>query len=339
MKKKSTYRKYPLNVFAVFILFILIKASPAQVELTGFFDLVHTHNFSKDINNGFQINQFEIDISAGYKGHYSIGTAIIYVPEEKHLNLAMAYMHYNVFTGEPMHPRREEENDHFGVIAGKFDIHFGLDYLSFAAPDRPVISQPLIIEKTIAGWNDIGIGMHLMRKYFAVDLWGVNGFFGGFNLGGNFRLKPLPFLQAGFSHATDFNKKTEPMNRLEGVDIRLKFPHVEIISEYLWASALYEGKIDTLSINNIREGFYIQAVTKFEHLINLPFFMTLRYGYCNPRIDREVVNAECEAITRYTFGLGYNFAKYFSTRIEIQSNHYESKMQDNLVYLQMVVAY
>jgi hypothetical protein len=335
---RNNYHKL-LRTIIIISLFLFSKNGMTQVELTGFFDVVHTHNFSDNLNNGFQINQFEIDISAGYKGHFSLGTAIVYIPDENQLNLAMAYLHYNILTGEPMHPRREEETNHFGIIAGKFDIHFGLDYLSFASPDRPVVSQPLIIEKTIAGWNDIGLGIHLMRKYFAIDLWSVNGFFGGFNIGGNFRIKPFSFMQAGFSHATDFNEKSEAMNRLEGVDIRLNFHPVEIISEYLWTSALYEGDIDTLSINNIREGFYIQAVTKFDNIINLPFFMTLRYGYCNPRLDDEVINADCEAITRYTFGLGYNFAKYCSARLEVQSNQYETKKTNNMLYLQIVVAY
>jgi len=335
---KSYFCKLPVIIF-IFTFSLLPRTGYSQVELTGFFDVVHTHNFSEDINNGFQINQFEIDISAGYKGHFSLGTAIAYTPAENQLNLAMAYLHYNILSGEPMHPRREEETNHLGIIAGKFDIHFGLDYLSFASPDRPVISQPLIIEKTIGGWNDIGIGAHLMRKYFALDLWSVNGFFGGFNLGGNFRIKPFSFMQAGFSHATDFNEKSEAMNRLEGVDIRLNFHPVEIISEYLWTSALYEGDIDTLSINNIREGFYIQAVTKLDGIVKLPFFMTLRYGYCNPRLDDEVINADCEAITRYTFGLGYDFAKYCSARLEIQSNQYETKKSNNMIFIQMVVAY
>jgi len=67
------------------------------------------------------------------------------------MELAMAYVHYNFINGEAMHPRREETMDHSGIVIGKFDINFGLDYLSFASPDRPIVSQPLVIEKTIGG--------------------------------------------------------------------------------------------------------------------------------------------------------------------------------------------
>ncbi len=339
MKKNTLKLRKSIKILLFFCLILISKILFAQVELTGFFDIIHAHNFSDNLNNGFQINQFEIDISAGYKDHFSLGTAIAYTPSENQLNLAMAYLHYNIIAGEPMHPRREEEMNHFGIIAGKFDVHFGLDYLSFASPDRPVFSQPLIIEKTIAGWNDIGLGIHLMRKYFAIDLWSVNGFFGGFNLGGNVRLKPLPFAEIGFSHATDFSKESKAMNRLKGIDILVKYKAVKVISEYLWTSALFEGDVDTLSINNIREGFYIQSVTNFDRFVKLPFFMTLRYGYCNPRLDETVVNADCEAISRYTFGLGYNFAKYCSARLEVQSNQYQTKGSVTMLFLQIVLAY
>ena len=334
--------RYIINLKSSIIIFLLLLSwnkGLTQVELTGFFDIVNTHDFSNNLNNGYQINQFEIDISAGYKDHFSLGTAIAYTPIENQLNLAMAYLHYNIIAGQPMHPRREEELNHFGIIAGKFDVHFGLDYLSFASPDRPLVTQPLIIEKTIGGWNDIGIGVHLLRKYFAFDLWSVNGFFGGYNLGGNFRIKPFCFLQAGFSLSTDFNEKSDAMNKLMGVDILFNLDPIEIKSEYLWTSALYEGSIDTLSLDNIREGFYVQALTKFDKMINLPFFMTLRYGYCNPRLDDDVVSTDCEAITRYTVGVGYDFAEYCSARFEMRTDQYETKESVNMIYLQMVVSY
>jgi hypothetical protein len=330
----------PIPLFSIlFLLTILSQKGQSQVNLTGFFDVIHTNNFSDDLNNGFNINQFEIDISAGYKGHFSLGTAIAYDQEQGSLNLSMAYLHYNIITGSPKHPRQEETIDHFGIIAGKFDIHFGLDYLSFASPDRPLVTQPLVIQKTIAGWNDIGVGVHLMRKYFAIDVWSVNGFFEGFNLGGNFRLKPFPFLQIGFSHATDFNNKGDEMDRLEDIDILFNPGPVEIKTEYLWTSAIYEGDIDTLSLENIREGFYFQALTRLDDIVNMPFFVTLRYGYCNPRIHEDVVNTDCEAITRYSAGVGYDFAEYCSARFEIHSDQYETKDPKTMIYFQIVVSY
>jgi hypothetical protein len=332
-------KSYFLKIYFLLFAFIFFKNGTAQVNLTGFFDVIHTHNFSDNLNNGFNINQFEIDISAGYKGHFSLGTAIAYAPKEGTLNLSMAYLHYNVITGSPKHPRLEEKENHFGVIAGKFDIHFGLDYLSFAAPERPLVTQPLIIQKTVAGWNDIGIGLHLMRKYFAIDIWSVNGFFDGFNIGGNFRIKPFSFLQIGFSHATDFNNKSEEMDRLEDIDLLFNFGPFEIKSEYLWTSALYEGDIDTLSLENIREGFYLQALTKLDGIVNMPFFVTLRYGYCNPRIHEDVTNADCEAITRYTAGIGYDFAQYCSARFEVNSDQYKTKDPVTMIYFQIVVSY
>jgi hypothetical protein len=129
------------------------------------------------------------------------------------------------------------------------------------------------------------------------------------------------------------------MNRLEGIDILFNPGPVEIKSEYLWTSALYEGAIDTLSLENIREGFYVQALTKLDKMINLPFFVTLRYGYCNPRLDDKITDTDCEAITRYTVGLGYDFAEYCSARFEMRTDHYETKDPVTMIYFQMVVSY
>ncbi len=333
---RTKFNKVRFIVF-ILLLFIFQDKGLAQIEITGFFDVVHNHNFSENLNNGFQINQFEIDISSSYEGHISLGTAIAYDPELDNLNLAMAFLHYNLIKGHAMHPRREEELEHFGIVVGKFDIHFGLDYLSFASPDRPVVSQPLVIEKTIGGWNDIGIGIHMMRKFYVVELWAVNGFSEGFNLGGNFRFNLLPSLKLGLSHASDFNNTSERTNWLQGVDLQFEWEPIEIKSEYLWTNALYEGDLDTLGMNN-REGFYFQVLTELEDMIDLPLFFTLRYGFCQAQVDRDL-SGSCDSKIRYTLGLGYNFTENCSARIEIRSDHMKDLTAENTALFQLVVAY
>jgi len=143
------YKKLFVILLSLFLTFITDQLQ-GQTEITGFFDIIHTYRITDQQTGGFGINQFEIDISRAYKEHLSFGAAIAYNNDSNNLDLSMAYLHYNIFNNEVKHPRRTEESEHLGLVIGKFDVPIGLDYLSYASPDRPVVSQPLIIEKTIA---------------------------------------------------------------------------------------------------------------------------------------------------------------------------------------------
>jgi len=261
-----------IKFFFLIILICFTKETNAQIELTGFFDVIHGYDFDEKKNSGYQINQFEVDISNSFKGHVSLGAAIEYNNQNENMELAMAYLHYNMVEGETKHPRHGERLNHTGIIVEKFDIPFGLDYLSFASPDRPFVSQPLIVEKTIGGWNDIGLDIHYVKSNFKIEFWTVNGFSDGINIGGNVRYFILQSFQIGLSHATDFDVNLKRKNSLNSLNLVFDLESIEIKSEYFWTDGLYEGAPDTMCANKVKEGFYLKWLTDLEEWIDQPFF-------------------------------------------------------------------
>ena len=325
-------------ILFVILLLTLNSFVVAQPELTGFFDVINTQNFTENEYSQFQINQFELDISYAHQSRFSLGTAIAYNSETQNMELAMAYAHYNFINEEGIHPRREETTNHTGIIVGKFDIHFGLDHMSFASPDRPIVSQPLVYEKTIGVWNDIGVDFHMLHNDFSFHVWAVNGFYEGISLGGNLRYSFLPFLSAGVSQSTDFVKIDETKASITGIDILIETDIVEIKSEYLWAKGVYAGKQDTLGTEEIHGGFYLQALTQLNELISLPMFFTLRYGQWDSKEDRDS-NGIIDSENRFTVGLGYQFHENISARLELLTNKIENQERCRKGTLQLVVAF
>lgn len=327
----------PLIIF-IFLLIFSPHSIKAQMEISGFFDILNVHELTQNNYNQFRINQFEIDISYAYRNNLSLGTAIAYNNETENMELAMAYIHYNFINKKAMHPRREETMDHSGIVIGKFDINFGLDYLSFASPDRPIVSQPLIFEKTIAGWNDIGINYHIVKGNLNFHTWIVNGFNNGINLGGNLRYSFFPFFNIGFSHFSDFEKIRNVKTWANGLDILIKTKVIQIKSEYLWAKGIFNGQRDTLSVQKKHNGFYAQILTKLKKVIDLPIFVTFQYGQWNSEFDKNL-NSIYDNEKRFTVGIGYQFNTNISARIELLTNKIEVQKPQQKGTLQVVVAF
>ena len=317
------------------ILMVFVQNSPAQTEISGFFDVINGYNFSEKKNSGFQINQFEVDLSYTCSPDISVAAAMAHVPDENKIELAMVYIHYNFFkSGARMHPHREETSPHFGLVIGKFDVPFGLDYLSFASPDRPIVSQPLIIEKSIGGWNDLGMNIHLVRPGYSVEFSVVNGFADGVNLVGQVRKRIFKVVKIGLAHARDMHSFSETNNYVSGLNLCSEIGDWQLKSEYLWVKGLHDGEQDT-SVTKIKsEGFYAQLLGHLEKQIGLPLFVTLRYGAgsSSAHINQFDLN-------RISLGLGYDLSSTCSLRVEFISGKEKNQKRDNMLTFQFVVSY
>jgi len=330
---------YLTTVLIGFFMFLLVaQQSVAQTELTGFFDVYNSYEFQEKDYTGFQINQFEIDISYSYKKCLSLGTALAYHADTEQFELAMAYLHYNIFNEGTMHPRREEESDHSGIIIGKFDLPFGLDYLNFASPDRPVFSAPLVLEKTIGGRNDIGVNYHLVSENYRMNFCVVNGFNDGVALGTGIKTNVLDFLQLGASYTSDFKSADEQANWAGGVDLMAELGPVELKSEYIWTNGLIDGEQDESGAEGLNEGLYVQTLTQLKSITNLPLFMTLRYGFWNASYDYDD-NGTNDKQNRITVGLGYQMAAGCSIRGEILSDQLNSDDRNLKATVQLVTGF
>jgi hypothetical protein len=309
----------------------------AQIETSGFFDVAGIANLSDSKQSKFIINQFELDFSYLHKSHFSVGSALAYNNETGNIELPMAFIHYSFNEGPGKHPRRVETYDHSALLIGKFDMPFGLDYLSYASVDRPTFTQPLVIEKTIAGWNDIGVDFHLFAGKFKFDVWTVNGFRDGVGIGGNVRYQLFHFLEVGASHSSDVNNFKKVDDWLSGVDIKIDTEVFHIKSEFLWMKGVYEGIVDTVLNNEMHQGGYVQVLTDFEKWTSLPLSLTLRIGgwQCSDVSDEDFDDSQM----RYTATVGYYLHENLSIRLEMAANTYNKGATETLGVAQIVVGF
>ncbi|MCP5061656.1 MAG: hypothetical protein GY936_04225 [Ignavibacteriae bacterium] len=326
------------NKNIVMLLLLVSSQAFGQVGFSGFFDVTNSYDLANSRTNRFQMNQFEIDLEYTYNDNTSIGGAVAYNSETGNMELAVANIHYNLWGSEDYHPRKVEESGHLALNVGQNDIPFGLDYLLLASPDRTVLSQPIIVEKTIGGWNDVGIHFHGIINIFTFDLNVVNGFNNGFNLGGKFNISPFDGLSLGMSHASDFATLNDRNNLVTGADIIWGNDILEIKSEYLWATGLLDGEQDELGNDESSDGFYVQGIIQTENFIDLPLFITLRYGQWNLEGDRNF-NGVDDSQERLSLGFGYQIMESFSLRTEFLYNKFDNDDTDQSIAVQAVVTF
>ena len=327
---------FPKTSGIMFVLFFFLAVNTtAQMEISGFFDVIGINKLPTKETKQFYINQFELDVSYENRSHYSVGTAVAYNSNSGQMELAMAFIHYAFDDSRGKHPRREEVYEHSALQIGKFDMPFGLDYLSYASPDRPTISQPLVIEKTIAGWNDVGIDFHVFFEKLKFDVWAVNGFKEGISFGGNIRYKFFPFLEIGFSHSADIKDLKQINDWLSGIDLQILTDIIEIKSEFLWMKGVYEGKPDEVLNDEMHYGGYIQILTRSEKLISFPIFLTLRAGGWECDSTNKELN---DSQKRYSATLGYDFDDNISIRTEIVANKLTGK-NTTQGFIQLVISF
>ncbi len=325
---------------AIVATFIFPLSIWAQTEITGFFDVIHEYHISEHSTAGFHINQFEIDISKVYKDNISFGAAVAYNNGCENIELSMVYLHYNLFKNGVKHPRRSEEKDeHAGIIIGKFDVPIGLDYLSFASPDRPVVSQPLIIEQTIAGWNDVGLNLHLNKKYFRFNLSAVNGFNKGANFVGDWVFKITPHFRMGLFHTSGFNQKIQYKSWISGAYLFMETNGWELKSEWMRAKGIYGGQADTVLAGHIHNGFYVQLVSDLNQMaVHVPFFITVRYSLWQDE-QAETSGTLPPQIERLVGGIGYHLNDYSSLRMEYNREYQKNELPSDRLILQLVVGF
>lgn len=324
--------------FLVLFLLLINNVMLAQVEVSGFFDAINSYDINNSLTNGFDINQFEIDFEYIYNDKISMGGAVAYNNETGNMQLAVANIHYNLVGREDYHRRYTETFKHLAINIGQNDVVFGLDYLSLPSPDRTVISQPIIVEKTIGGWNDIGVNLHGIMSVFSFDLNVVNGFNDGINLGGKISVSPFSGFSVGVSHASDFASMDDRNNWVTGTDILWKNSSFEIKSEYLIATGLMDGEQDTLGTDQSSDGFYVQGIMQTDEFIDLPFFVTLRFGQWNLDGDRNL-NGINDTQDRISFGVGYQIMESFSLRSEYLYDKFDNDETDQTIAVQAVVSF
>ena len=313
------------NIFVICFLILLVDTVQvfAELEISGFVDFLYQDE--EEEYASFGMGAFEIDFAHELSPKACFEGAVVVEGDE--VGLGQTLVDFKL---------RDEK---LGLQAGLLDIPFGIDYQVFAAPDRKLVSPPLVTDLMMAGgWGDVGINLYGSLSRMNYNLYVVNGMGedGGNpvsqlndnnnakTIGGRIGISPKEDVEMGLSYTQgpylDDNTRDD-ITRM-GVAIQAVYKVVKLRAEYIAGKEeIPEAKA------NKHNGYYAQLLGN----VTKKLYSVARYGRWKPEGDDEV--------TRLTIALGYDFIENASIRIEFQTNKEEPEEDNNLASAQVVMSF
>ncbi len=84
--------------------------------------------------------------------------------------------------------------------------------------------------------------------------------------------------------------------------------------------------------------YYLQVTNDFEPILNVPVYLSLRYGSWNSDFDYDG-SLENDNANRVTATIGYNFTESLGASVEYLSQEYEKDNRTNTLVAQFVVSF
>jgi len=305
-----------------------------SLEISGFGDVFFMSSQSSEINQDFRLGQVEIDIETTINQNTEIAAAVAYDSEEEIFGLGAFTVDFHLWNSEGGHFRPVKGIDHSGIIAGLFDVPFGLDWEVYPSIDRKLVSAPLVVENTHDCWSDYGIQIYAENSMVNGVVFGSNGFSYDWTnelgepvvvdsklaLGGRGGIRPLENIELGGSYAGFFNSEDKLDMSMLGADLQFKYLDFSAKGEYIIHK---QGIASQNWIKNT--GYYVEGLYDFGR-----YFVVGRYGAFN--LDDESISE----ITRISTGAGLVMGQGSEIRIEYQINSGE---KDDVGFLQLVTGF
>jgi len=291
----------------------------AALEILGFGDFLYIGGQDR-----FELGQVEVDL--GYPLDERIDLEIAVALDEGAFSTGTFTVDFHLFGSEGSHFRPVAGIDPSGIIAGQFDVPFGLDWQVYPSIDRRLASGPVAVENTHDFWNDYGVQGYLETGRLNAVAYAVNGF--GYEaeeeevemnlaLGGRMGISPLPQLEIGGSAVGFLDENYELDMTLLGADLQFSYGRFSAKGEYLIHTLGLAGESDATNT-----GFYAQGMYDFGD-----YFLVSRYGQFRPDEGKD--------LTRLSIGGGWMVTEGCEIRLEQQINTEE----ENLTLLQLVVGF
>lgn len=307
-----------------------------NVEIAGFVDVLGSYNRSVEDKSDFNLGQAEIDLESDLSDRIGIALAVAYNSDDGVFELGAAEIGINLYESD------EGFLNSVDITAGQFDVPFGIDYNYYPSIERKLISGPLVVDNTHAGWNDFGFKFGLESGYGNFVFYGVNGYESAYEVtdtsmalalgvsvgdeietrpayafGTRLGVSPIPMFELGTSFAIGLNQSEKDEMLLWGGDIQFWLSDFYLKGEYITHS--YNRSIE----KSDDKGYYAQGLYDFGR-----FFVSGRYGSFKP--DGEEWNG------RFSIGGGYVLMDQVELRIE--SNFHDDSDENNTI-LQLVAGF
>jgi hypothetical protein len=300
-----------------------------DIEISGFFDVVSEYSAVAFKNGNYALGQAEIDLTRKLGERMEAAVAVCYDNENGNFGIGAATLDLHLFGSQEGHLKRLGNIERSGIIAGQFDIPFGLEWHDYCSIGRKLISSPSAVDATHHGWNDLGIQIYSTWRHINFSLYAVNGFESQaestwleFNLstgqyekvvevinttpenayGGRVGVTPVAPFELGFSYAVGINRSDRQEMLLWGADFALEVARFHARVEFISHSKNCSFSPET------NKGYYLQGW----YSLGLPF-IALRFGGIS--LDRD--NLWYEHIS---FGAGCALGKQAEARAEYRIN-------------------
>lgn len=314
------------HVWYVFIIVLLCPvrtdAQTPAVQVSGFGDVYYKAPIDS-AETPFSLGQAEVDLHAGIKKNISISTALAINGETGSFGLGEFFVDFLLFGVEENHLRPVRGITHSGIIAGQFDVPFGIDWEQYASIDRKLVTTPLVVEKAHNLWNDTGVQIYFSNNRIKGVVYSVNGF--GYDdieiryaTGGRMAVKPVPILEIGGSYAGFVRPGGDRDISLFGGDICLDWRDLLLKGEYITRKTGLADNTETTSF-----GYYIEGLYRMDRL-----FSVARHD------SYDSFNAE--KMSRSSFGGGLIVTDGCELRFEYQ---FRPDEEDDVTFLQLAAGF
>ncbi len=146
-----------------------------NVTLSGFGDVLLISDERAEDECDFALGQVEVDLDTAFQDRIYASVAIAYDPQLDSFGLGAFTLDYHLFGTDGPHFRRGGPIDHSGIIAGRFDVPFGIDWQVLPSIDRHLVSTPLVVDRTHDSWSDVGAQVYASIGPVDASLYATNG--------------------------------------------------------------------------------------------------------------------------------------------------------------------
>ena len=304
-----------------------------QIQFSGFADILFVQTLDEPNVSEIRYGQFEIDLSASIRPGISFEGAIALNPATGGFDVGAGFIEIGFAGEEALHPVRGKYLDHFGISVGQFDVPFGIDWQHIASPDRRLVSPPLLNEKSINGWNDIGLNLHTDLGRTTLAGFMVNGAADGFAMGGRASYSPLEATELGFSYMTQTKSNDLDLKpRVIGGDLQTTIGPLATCMEVHYTENLFGGDFEAIDAIDSHHGFYLQTDLDLNDILNIPLVLIGRYD------DWSTINNSAVA-QRSTLGLAYTLTDGFEVRTEYMQDIINGEQEVSQFVIQMLVSF
>ncbi len=327
----KTLKVGPMRYLFYFFVFFALSvansqaAQPGTISVRAFGDILWPVSSSSEQPTKFSINQAEIDLEGQISPALAASLALAYDPDSQAFALAVLTAHISVLESEKLNA---------GLLVGQFDVPFGIDYLVYASVDRKLVTQPIFLDSTHGGWNDLGLDLKLESSNFGADFYLVNGDICGRGtivcpvdrpetrraFGTHLAWKPSETWEWGFSGAYFQTPDHQGNMSMLGGDFQFHREKFHLKAELI----SHDTDVHDSSTGKA-EGWYAQGLYEWGRL-----FTVVRYDQLKPAHDSG------DEASRWSLGLGYVLEKDLEVRVEQELGR---KGWPNTTWLQLVMGF